>query len=186
MRPFDYERPSELDEATSLLAEHGPEARPLAGGTDLIIRLRDGSLRPRVVVDVKGIAELDGDIDDQDGYLRFGAHTTMTDIAADPRVRRDYPALAESALFVGSVQIRNRATLVGNMCNASPAADTAPALLAYGARVVATGPNGTRQFPLDEFFVHSGVTTLSSGELMVGLELARPMSPRGSIHLPCP
>lgn len=183
MRPFEYERPNGLAEATALLANLGPDARPLAGGTDLIIRLRDGSLRPRVVVDVKGIAELDGDIREEEGYLRIGALTTMTDIAADPRVQREYPALAESALFVGSVQIRNRATLAGNMCNASPAADTAPALLAYGARVVATGPNGTRRFPLDEFFVRSGVTTLSSGELMVALELPRPMSPRGSIHL---
>ena len=183
MRPFDYERPSGLGQAIVLLAEHGSDARLLAGGTDLIIRLRDGSLRPRVVVDVKGIAELDGAIRDEDGYLRIGALTTMTDIAADPRVRRDYPALAESALFVGSVQIRNRATLVGNMSNASPAADTAPALLAYGARIVATGPNGTRHFALDEFFVRSGVTTLAGGELVVGIELPRPTSPRGSIHL---
>jgi CO/xanthine dehydrogenase FAD-binding subunit len=183
MRPFEYQRPNGLAEATALLANLGPDAQPLAGGTDLIIGLRDGSLRPRVVVDVKGIAELDGDIHEEEGYLRIGALTTMTDIAADPRVQREYPALAESALFVGSVQIRNRATLAGNMCNASPAADTAPALLAYGARVVATGPDGTRRFPLDEFFVRSGVTTLSSGELMVGLEMPRPMSPRGSIHL---
>ncbi|TMB53005.1 MAG: xanthine dehydrogenase family protein subunit M [Chloroflexi bacterium] len=183
MRPFEYERPSELAQATSLLAEYGPEARPLAGGTDLIIRLRDGSLRPRVVVDMKGIDELDGDIRDDDGYLRFGALTTMTDIAADSRVRRDYPALAESALFVGSVQIRNRATLVGNMCNASPAADTAPALLAYGALIVATGPSGTRHLPLEEFFVRSGVTTLARGELVVAIELPRPTSSRGSVHL---
>jgi len=183
MRPFEYERPNGLAEATALLADLGPDARPLAGGTDLIIRLRDGSLRPRVVVDVKGIAELDRDIREEEGYLRIGALTTMTDIAADPRVQREYPALAESALYVGSVQIRNRATLAGNMCNASPAADTAPALLAYGALVVATGPNGTRRFPLDEFFVRSGVTTLSRGELIVGLEMPRPTSPRGSIHL---
>src|SRR5438876_159624 len=156
MRPFEYERPSELAQATSLLAEHGPEARPIAGGTDLIIRLRDGSLRPRVVVDMKGIAELDGEIRDDDGYLRFGALTTMTEVAANSRVKHDYPALVESALFVGSVQIRNRATLVGNMCNASPAADTAPALLAYGALIVATGPSGTRHLPLEEFFASSG------------------------------
>jgi len=183
MRPFEYERPSELAQAIALFAEHGPAVRPLAGGTDLIIRLRDGSLSPRVVVDVKGIAELDGDIRDEEGYLRIGALTTMTDIAADSRVRRDYPALAESALFVGSVQIRNRATLVGNMCNASPAADTAPALLAYGARVVATGPKGMRHLALDEFFVRSGVTTLARGELVVAIELPRTTIPRGSVHL---
>jgi CO/xanthine dehydrogenase FAD-binding subunit len=183
VRPFEYERPSGLAEAIALLAEYGPDARPLAGGTDLIIRLRDGSLRPRVVVDVKGIAELDGEIRDDDGYLRFGALTTMTEIAADPRVQRDHPALAESALFVGSVQIRNRATLAGNMCNASPAADTAPALLVYGAQVVASGPNGTREFPLDDFFVRSGVTTLARGEMVVAIRLPRPTTERGSIHL---
>src|SRR5207237_1623847 len=91
--------------------------------------------------------------------------------------------LAESALFVCSVQIRHRATLAGNMCNASPAADTAPALLAYGALIVVTGPSGTRHLPLEEFFVRSGVTTLARGELVVAIELPRPTSPRGSVHL---
>jgi CO/xanthine dehydrogenase FAD-binding subunit len=183
MRPFAYERPDRLDDAVALLAEHGPDARPLAGGTDLIIRLRDGTIRPKVVVDVKRIAELDRDIRSEGGYLRFGARTTMTDIAADERVRRDYPALAESSLFVGSVQIRNRATLAGNMCNASPAADTAPALLVYGAQVIATSPNGTRRVLLDEFFVRSGATTLEAGELVVAIEVPEPPGARGSVHL---
>src|SRR5919198_3194575 len=114
MRAFAYERPTRLADAVALLGELGPDARLLAGGTDLIIRLRDGTIRPKVVVDVKRIAELDGDIREVDGHLRFGGLATMTDIAADDRVRRDYTALAESALFVGSVQTRNRATLVGN------------------------------------------------------------------------
>src|SRR5437870_4402968 len=131
MRPFAYERPTDLEAAVSLLAEHGPQARLLAGGTDLIIRLRDGTIRPRVVVDVKRIAELDADIGTADGHLRIGARTVMTAIAADERIRSDYRALAESAAVVGAVQIRNRATLAGNVCNASPAADTAPALLVY-------------------------------------------------------
>jgi len=183
MRAFAYERPTRLADAVALLGGHGPEARALAGGTDLIIRLRDGTLRPQVVVDVKGIAELDGDIREVDGHVRFGALTTMTDILRDERVRRAYPALAEAALFVGSVQIRNRATLVGNMCNASPAADTAPALLVYGGRIVAMGPNGTRHVPLDDFFVRSGVTTLDRGELVTAIELPVADGPRGSVHL---
>jgi carbon-monoxide dehydrogenase medium subunit len=183
MRPFAYERPTRLNDAIALLAEHGADARPLAGGTDLIIRLRDGSIRPKVVVDVKRIADFDGEIRSDDGRLRFGARTTMTDIADDERIRRDYVALAESALFVGSVQIRNRATLVGNMCNASPAADTAPALLVYSAQVVASGPNGTRRIPLDEFFVRSGVTTLQTGELVAAIEVPAPVGRRGSVHL---
>src|SRR5687768_4461416 len=129
MRAFEYERPTSLADAFTLLAEPESDARLLAGGTDLIIRLRDGSIRPRTVVDLKGIAELDGDICEHDGYLRIGARTVMTDILADERIRRDYEALAEGAAVVGSAQIRNRATLAGNICNASPAADMAPALL---------------------------------------------------------
>src|SRR4051812_26669088 len=117
MRPFAYARPASLAEAFGLLADHTDGgARLLAGGTDLVIRLRDGTFRPQVVVDVKRIAELDGRIDPVDGRVRFGALTTMTDIAADDAVQRDYPALAEAALYVGSAQIRNRATLAGNLC----------------------------------------------------------------------
>ena len=183
MRPFAYERPTHLVDAVALLAEHGPDARLLAGGTDLIIRLRDGTIRPRVVVDVKGIAELDRQITAVDGVLRFGARAVMTDIAADERVRRGHQALAEAAAVVGAVQIRNRATLAGNLCNASPAADTAPALLVDGARVIASGPAGSRSIPIDEFFVRSGVTTLAADEMVTAIELPRPVSRRGTVHL---
>jgi CO/xanthine dehydrogenase FAD-binding subunit len=183
MRPFEYERPTDLEVAVALLAEQGPDARLLAGGTDLIIRLRDGSLRPRIVIDVKRIAELDERIDERDGDLAIGARTTMTAIAADERIRRDYRALAEAATVVGAVQIRNRATLAGNLCNASPAADTAPALLAYGARVIAMGPAGTRTIPIDDFFVRSGITTLARGEIVRSIELPRTTKPRGAVHL---
>lgn len=183
MRAFAYERPSTLGDAVALLAEHGPDARPLAGGTDLIIRLRDGTIAPRIVIDVKGIGEIDGEIREHDGVLRIGGRTTMTTLAADPRIRDEFQALAEGAAVVGSVQIRNRATLAGNICNASPAADTAPALLVYGAVVVVAGPAGTRRIPLDEFFVRSGVTTLGRDELVTAIELPRPAGPRGSVHV---
>lgn len=183
MRAFTYERPTHLDAAVALLAEHGPEARPLAGGTDLIIRLRDGSIRPRIVVDLKRIAELDNGIRDRDGHLVIGARVVMTDIAADGRIRQDYLALAEAAAVVGAVQIRNRATLAGNICNASPAADTAPALLVYGATVITAGIAGTRRIPIDEFFVRSGVTTLARDELVTAIELPRPTSRRGAVHV---
>ena len=183
MRAFSYERPTHLDDAVTLLAEHGADARLLAGGTDLIIRLRDGSIRPGVVVDLKRIAELDGEIREIEGHLSIGARTVMTDIAADERIRRDYEALAEAASVVGSVQIRNRATLAGNICNASPAADTAPALLVYGARVVTAGPSGTRRIPIDEFFVRSGVTTLAGDELVTAIELPLPAQGRGAVHV---
>ena len=184
MRAFSYERPAHLDDAVALLAAHGPDgARVLAGGTDLIIRLRDGTVRPQVVVDVKRIAELDGTIREVGDILRIGARTTMTDIAADARIRRSYTALAEGAAVVGSVQIRNRATLAGNICNASPAADTSPALLVFGAVVVIAGPGGERRVALDAFFVRSGVTTLAPGELVVAIELPIPAIARGSTHV---
>ena len=181
MRAFAYERPASLAEAFALLAAH-PDggARLLAGGTDLIIRLRDGTFRPQVVVDVKDVAELDGRITRDDGRVRFGALTTMTEIVDDAAMARDYPALVEAARFVGSVQIRNRATLAGNICNASPAADTAPSLLVYDAVVVVAGPGGERRIPIDEWFVRSGVTTVAPGEIVTEIELPAPDGRRGS------
>jgi CO/xanthine dehydrogenase FAD-binding subunit len=183
MRAFAYERPTSLADAIALLASGDTDARPLAGGTDLIIRFRDGTIRPRTVVDVKGIAELDGDIREVDGHLRIGARTVMTDIVGDERIRRDYGALAEGGAVVGSAQIRNRATLAGNICNASPAADTVPALLVYGAVVSVAGPAGTRRVPIDDFLVRSGITTLDAGELVTAIELPLPAAPRGAVHV---
>jgi CO/xanthine dehydrogenase FAD-binding subunit len=182
VRAFTYERPERLADALALLSGDEGEARPLAGGTDLIIRIRDGSVRPTTVVDVKGITEFTREIRAEDGWLRIGAGTTMTDLLRDDRIRRDYTALAEAAAYVGSVQIRNRATLAGNICNASPAADTAPALLVYGARVVAVGQGGRRMIPLDDFFVRSGVTTLQPGELVERIEVPLPAGRRSGVH----
>ena len=182
MRAFAYERPSTIADAVAVLAERGRDARPLAGGTDLLIRLRDRTIEPSVVVDLKRIAELDDEIRDVEAHRRIGARTTMTTIAADARIRRDHLALAEAAAVVGSVQIRNRATLAGNICNASPAADTAPALLVYDAVVVATGAAGSRRVPIDLFFVRSGVTTLDDDEIVTAIELPRP-APHGSVHV---
>jgi carbon-monoxide dehydrogenase medium subunit len=183
MQTFSYERPATLAEAVALLEAHGPAARALAGGTDLIIRLRDGTVAPAVVVDIKRIAELAPGIAEVDGRLVIGATTVMTDIAADGRVGRHFRALAEAAAVVGSVQIRNRATLGGNICNASPAADTAPALLVYGAVVVAAGPAGSRRIPIDDLFVRSGETTLGRGELVTSIELPLPVWRTGAVHL---
>jgi carbon-monoxide dehydrogenase medium subunit len=182
MQPFAYARPTSLDEAVALLAERGPEARVLAGGTDLIIRLRDGSMAPSLVVDVKRIPECAPGIRVEDGRLVIGATTVMTDIARHPVVRRDLAALADAAAVVGSVQVRNRATLAGNVCNASPAADTAPALLVHGAVVVAAGPGGLRRIALDDLFVRSGVTTLAAGELVTALEIPLPADRIASAH----
>lgn len=183
MHPFAYARPTTLAEAVALLELHGPAARLLAGGTDLIIRLRDGTVRPGVVVDIKAIAELQPVIRNDGGRLAISAGTTMTDLASDEQVRRLFPALAEAASVVGAVQIRNRATLVGNICNASPAADTAPALLVYGADVVIEGPAGPRRLAINDFFVSSGRTALGYGELVTAVELPLPARRQGAVHL---
>jgi carbon-monoxide dehydrogenase medium subunit len=111
------------------------------------------------------------------------ATTVMTDNLASPVVQREFAALAEAAAVVGSVQIRNRATLAGNLCNASPAADTSPPLLVYDATLVVAGPDGERRIPLDAFFVRSGVTTLARGELVTAIELPLPTARRGAVHL---
>lgn len=183
MRPFAYARPASVADAIALLEANGPDARLLAGGTDLIIRLRDGSVRPRLVIDLKRIPELGGAIREADGTLTIGAATVMTDIADHELVRRSFPALVEAARVVGSVQVRNRATLAGNLCNASPAADTAPPLLVYRAAVVAAGPTGVRRIPLTDFFVRSGVTTLAPGELVTAIELPLPRRRIGAAHV---
>ena len=124
------------------------------------MRLRSGHIRPGVVVDVKRIDDLDSGITQVGPVLRIGARCTMADLLASPRVRGSFPALIEAAAVVGSVQIRNRATLAGNLCNASPAADTAPALLAYGAIVNTIGIGGERHLPISEFFKGPGRTAL--------------------------
>lgn len=183
MQPFQYARPSSLAETIAILDRHGPDARVLVGGTDLIIRLRDGTLRPAVVVDVKRVAELRPGIRVEAGRLVIGATTVMSELMADARIRSDFVALAEAAAVVGSVQIRNRASLAGNLCNASPAADTIPPLLVYDATLVISGPGGERRVTLDGFLVRSGVTTLERGELVTAVELPLPTRRRGAIHL---
>jgi len=182
MRAFAVAQPEALAEAVALLARE-PAARLLAGGTDLIIGLRDGSIQTPVVIDVKRIRELDASIADADGGLVLGARTAMTEIAADPRIRARYTALAEGAAVVGSVQIRNRATLAGNICNASPAADTTPALLVFAATVAVRGPRGERRIPIDDVFVSSGLTTIRHDEIVTRIELPPVPGRVGSTHV---
>ena len=182
MRCFEYARPETVAGAVDLLAKHGSEAHILAGGTDLVIALRGRQIRPTVVIDLKRIPELDPAIRIVDGVLKLSATTVMTDIEESEDIKQHFPALAEAASWVGSVQIRNRATLVGNICNASPAADTAPPLLVYGASVRAVGPAGNRTIPLNDFFVRSRKTTLEPGELVLGVDVPLPVLRMGSAY----
>jgi carbon-monoxide dehydrogenase medium subunit len=175
MRRFAYERPATLAEATRLLAEGGAGARVLAGGTDLVVGLRDDSLRPSLVVDLKGIEELQGaPITVGEAGFHFTALATMREIERDPRVLAELPALAEAARVVGSVQIRNRATLAGNLCNGSPAADTMPPLLVHDASIVISGPDGERRLLLDDFLLEAKRVALEAGELVSAVEVPRP------------
>jgi len=177
MRPFAYARPATLSEASALLDEHGPMAAVLAGGTDLVVALRSGAIAPQVVVDVKRVAELAPGVTMDGVRLRIGATTVMADVERDQRVRAAFPALADAAATVGSVQIRNRATVVGNICHASPAADTVPALLIYGAELNISSARGARRLPLSEFLVGPGRTALERGELVTSIDL--PVGPPG-------
>jgi CO/xanthine dehydrogenase FAD-binding subunit len=163
-----------------MLEEHGSDARLLAGGTDLLVRMRLGHIQPSLVLDLKKVDALRSDIVEIDGCLRIGARAVMTDLMADLRIRRHYPALVEAASVVGSVQIRNRATLAGNICNASPAADTAPALLVYDAVANLTSAHGGRRVPLTDFFTGPGRTVLNRGEIVESIDLPIPSGPAGA------
>jgi CO/xanthine dehydrogenase FAD-binding subunit len=178
VKSFEYLRPESLDQLLTLMRLHGSGARLLAGGTDLLVRMRKGAEPPRAVIDLKRVAELRDDVVESNGVIRIGARAVMTDVIANPSVRQHCPALVEAAMVVGSIQIRNRATLTGNVCNASPAADTAPPLLAYGARVNLVSDTGKRQMPLDEFFAGPGRTVLAPGEIVESIDV--PLPPLGS------
>jgi CO/xanthine dehydrogenase FAD-binding subunit len=180
LQPFAYLRPDTLDGVLAILTEHGAAARLLAGGTDLIVRMRLGHIRPAVVIDAKRVRDLSSEILQTDAGLRIGAGVTMTMLVEDPRVRRHFPALVDAAAVVGSIQIRNRATLAGNICNASPAADTVPALLVYGAVANVVGSSGSRRVPLTDFFTGPGRTVLSRGELVQSIDLPFPLVPTGA------
>jgi len=175
-----FAAPETLEQLLELLANRGRAAHLLAGGTDLIVRLRSRRAVPELVIDIKHVRGLSREIEQVEGAVRIGARVTMRTITSDVRVRRHFPALADAAWVVGSVQIRSRATLAGNICNASPAADTAPALLVYGALVNIVGPGVTRRVPLDKFFVGPGQTVLQRAELVSSIDLPIPATPTGA------
>lgn len=180
MQPFEYARPSSLSDVFDLFDDHGPEASLLAGGTDLIVALRNRTLRPKVVIDLKRVAELRSGIGETSSSLTVNANTVLADLNDDPRIQTLFPALVEAAAVVGSIQIRNRATLTGNVCHASPAADTAPALLVYGAVVNIASASGSRRVNLNEFFVGPRQTALQPGELATSIDLPVTAERRGA------
>ena len=168
---FDYVRPKTVDEALSILAGQKGGAKVLAGGTDLLPQLRRRETpAPACVIDLKGISGLDG-LDYKDGGLRIGPLATIRAVAESPVVRERFAALGEAASVMASPQVRNRGTLAGNICNAVPSADSAPALLVLDAAVLVKGPKGARNIPLDGFFAGPRRTVLAPEEMLVGLAL---------------
>jgi len=186
LRAFEYHAPASLNEAISLLEQHGENARPLAGGTDLIVQMKESATKfplPSHLVSLLRVPELRGiEFSDNQG-LRIGAGATMTDVAESPVIRDRYTAIAEGAALVGSIQTMNMATVGGNLCNAAPSAEVAPPLLAFEAEAVIVGPSGRRSLPLEEFFLGPGKTVLASEELLGEVRVPLPPPGTGSAYM---
>lgn len=177
---FDYVKPKTLQEASQFLAEHVGVSRPFLGGTDTFVRLRDGAWKEtEFLVDVKGLAGTNEIHFDPAKGLTIGSSSTMNKISQHPDVKEHYPLLAEACDTVAAFQLRNRATIVGNICNASPAGDTLGACLLYGGILHVSGVAGTRQEPLATFFQGPGRTTLKPGDIVTSLFL--PIPPKGFV-----
>ncbi|MGH7775275.1 MAG: FAD binding domain-containing protein [Candidatus Binatia bacterium] len=168
-------QPTSLREASEIQKKNGPGGYFLAGGTDLVIAIKEKGLVPRYIVDLKRIPSLSGIRENPDGSLTIGALTTMREVETSPLVLKRYPFLAQSAAEVGSIQIRNRATIGGNMANATPSADVAPALLVLEAKAKISGLSGEKSVPLEQFFVGPGKTTMQQDEILT--ELIIPPTP---------
>jgi carbon-monoxide dehydrogenase medium subunit len=166
--------PTSVEECLRALADRGPDARVVAGGTDLVPQLKAGMLQTGCVVDLSGVKQLRQLARANGSGLRIGAAVTARTLERDAAVKKAYPALSESGALVGSVQVRNLATLGGNLCNAAPSADMAPPLLALDAEAVIAGPNGTRRVPLASFFLGVRRTVLEPGELLVEIVVPDP------------
>ncbi len=170
---FRFEKPATIEEATALLAEKPGPVKVLAGGTDLLVALRAGTSEPALVVDIKAIPALLEIRWTPEGDLRIGAAVEVQRIHEDARIAQIYPALSDGTGAIGSLQIRCRATIGGNIANASPCMDTAPPLLVLGARVEAMGPGGKREIPLDSFFVGVKETALRPDEMLTAIIVPR-------------
>lgn len=182
MKNFEYAAPVTLSEATALLAKANGTARILAGGTDLIVQLRERLRDADLVVDVKRIPELTEMSYSAAKGLRLGSAVSCSRIYDDPAVSAAYPALADSTRIVGGWQIQSRASVGGNLCNSSPAGDTIPSLIALNAKCVIAGPSGTREVSAAEFCTGPGKNVLQRGEILVGLVLAPPGDYGGSAY----
>ena len=183
MGDIDYAAPRTVAEAVALLREKGERARVLAGGTDIIVQVREHRRDLDLLVDVKDIPELNELTFDPRRGLRLGAAVPCYRIYEDPGIAKAYPGLIDAVSLVGGIQIQSRASVGGNLCNASPAADTVPPLIAHEAVAVIAGPEGTRELPVEQFCTGPGRTALGRGELLVRLQVPAPRRPFGASYL---
>jgi CO/xanthine dehydrogenase FAD-binding subunit len=177
---FEYVRPRTLEGAVDAL-DH-PAARVLAGGTDVVPWLRDDLIDPALLVDIKAIPGL-GDVTVDGSHMRIGALVTFSDLISSPAVHEHVPMLGEMARQVASIGVRNRATVVGNVCSAVPSLDAGPALMVYDAAVEVTGRKGQRLVPLEDWFVGPRATRLRAGEVATGILLELPPSGHAGVFL---
>ncbi len=182
MRRFELALPRSVDEALRVLSDRGSEAKLLAGGTDLLPQMKNGLLKPACVVDLSGVAQVRTLRPDAAG-LHVGAAVSARALERDTTARSTYTSLAESAALVGSVQVRNLATLGGNLCNAAPSADMAPPLLALDAEAVIVGPKGERRVPVADFFTGVRRTVLGPDEILLEIVVPAPGPRSGGNYL---
>jgi carbon-monoxide dehydrogenase medium subunit len=182
VRRFELALPESLDDCLRLLAQRGPETKLLAGGTDLLPQMKNSVVMPKRVIDLSGVARVKILECDAKG-LRIGAAVPARQVEQDPRVRNGYAAVAESAALLGSVQVRNLATVGGNICNAAPSADMAPPLIALEAQAVIAGPKGERRVPLSDFFTGVRKTVVGPDELLVEIFVPAPGPHSGGCYI---
>ncbi len=183
MKSFNYTRPKTLPEAVGLVAQHGERARPLAGGTDLLVQMRVGRRQPDWVIDVKDVPELNELRLDAQSGLTLGAAVPCHAIYENTEVTRTYPALNDVASLIGGTQIQGRASIGGNLCNAAPSADAIPALIAMGVRCRIVGSGGDREVAVEDFCTAPGQNVLQPGELLVSLHFPPPAAHSGAHYL---
>ena len=183
MHEIHFEVPTSVAQAVSMLKRHGEKARPLVGGTDLLIQLRAGVRRPEFIVDLKHIKELRQIKFDAKKGVRLGAAVPCIEVYESELMRKHYPGLTEAAHLIGSLQIQNRASVGGNLCNGSPAADTTPALIALGAKARIAGGKTVREVPVEEIVTSPGRTVLKPNEILVEFAIPAPKAHSSDSYL---
>jgi len=179
---FEYLKPKDMDEALHVFSLYKEKARALAGGTDLVVHLKENLARPEVVVDIKALQELSG-LTLKEGTLRIGARTTFSELIDSKVIKTRFPLLWEASLTVASTGVRNRATVAGNICSAVPSADSAPVLAVYDAEVLTRSLKGERRIPIAGWFTGPKRTALLPDEIVTAIELQLPAKKHAGCYM---